>query len=423
MRLARRCLASLSVVSIAISAAFGLQTSDELDTALKSTRDPHIMTNQMAYEARHEAEFSYRFKQRARGNRQYSPLVDVEGASGYKALATALSGQRTIGSAALKVALSYVNERNTRAFIIWHKGAKQVEQYFGSGTNETLFASGSLAKPLAVLAIGRAMKLGFIDSLDQPAADFFPEWRGTNKAAITIRHLLDMRSGLLAQAILPQPEQHISNRAFLHPAHDEILLNDYPLIYPPGTRYDYVNANLDFVAILIERATGTPYQTFISNQLLKPIGARGGQFWLNRPGGIAHSACCSFFPADTYLRLALLVKDQGRWKAQKLVAETFIREMQTPTLQNQNAGMAVFTGHPYKKWRGPLNPKIKQGQVFHSEPYLSSDLVLFDGKNNQVAYIIPSKDLVIVRLGGRPPKDKIWDNSYLPNTVMRGIIQ
>lgn len=54
----------------------------------------------------------------------------------------------------------------------------------------------SLAKPMSVIAVGRAMAEGHIDSLDEPAANYFQEWRGTPRAAITVRHLLGMRSGL-----------------------------------------------------------------------------------------------------------------------------------------------------------------------------------------------------------------------------------
>ena len=60
-------------------------------------------------------------------------------------------------------------------------------------------------------------------------------------------------------------------------------------------------------------------------------------------------------------------------------------------------------------------------RTYHSEPYLAKDLYLFDGNANQVIYIIPSKKLVIMRLGNNPSKEKKWDNAYIPNRIVRGL--
>ena len=129
--------------------------------------------------------------------------------------------------------------------------------------------SKSLAKPVTALLIGRAIKLGYIKSLDQPVADFITEWKGdASREKMTIRHLLDMRSGLLMQG-QPSGLQDILNRAYLHPHHDEIIIREYPLISEPGTRYDYSNATAELIAPVIERATGMRYSTFLSDALLK----------------------------------------------------------------------------------------------------------------------------------------------------------
>jgi hypothetical protein len=61
------------------------------------------------------------------------------------------------------------------------------------------------------------------------------------------------------------------------------------------------------------------------------------------------------------------------------------------------------------------------GAVLHSEPYLAKDLFLFDGNTNQVLYMIPSQNLAILRMGDAPPKSPEWDNSFLPNLILRAI--
>ena len=72
--------------------------------------------------------------------------------------------------------------------------------------------------------------------------------------------------------------------------------------------------------------------------------------------------------------------------------------------------------------RGAGNPsRSNMPTTYHSEPYASPDLFLFDGNANQVIYFIPSEDLIIIRLGDAPPEDASWDNAYLPNLILRDL--
>jgi len=326
----------------------------------------------------------------------------------------------TIPSGALEEARAYSAANNSSALMIWRGGKVELEAYFGDHDADTPIVSRSLAKPLTVNAVGRAIALGDIESLDQSVADYIVEWRDTDKAGILVRHLLDMRSGLLPQAAAMEPE-NILNRAYLHPRHDDIIVNEYPLTHVPGTRYEYSNATSDLVAVLIERATGMRYAEFISEQVLKPIGAAGGEVWITRPGGLAHAGCCIELPAETWLRLGVLLIRDGVWNGVRLLPEGYVGEIRTPTPQNVHAGLGVYIGQPYVERRGAGNPERFPGGTLHSEPYLADDLYLFDGNSNQVCYIVPSADLVILRTGGPPPKEPGWDNAYLPNLVLRGL--
>ena len=349
---------------------------------------------------------------------RYDTLAPVEGAANPSRIERASMG--TIDADALKDAVDYVEDKRTSALIVYRNGAIEAEHYFGETTRETPLKSKSLAKPLGVVAIGRAMKLGVIEGLDQPAADFITEWRGTPKEKILIRHILDMRTGLLRQGFSPDVN-NILNRAYLHPYHDDIIINYYPLTDLPGERYEYSNATSELVAPLIERAAGVQYEMFLQEQILKPLGAMGGNIWMNREGGTAHAGCCVQLPAETWLRLAVLVLNDGVWEQERLLPEGFVAEMKTATLQNPFAGMGLFLGKTYKEWRGVGNPENDLSPSYHSEPYLDEGLVLFDGNGNQVVYIVSSENLVILRLGERPPKETVWDNAYLPNRILKGV--
>jgi hypothetical protein len=103
--------------------------------------------------------------------------------------------------------------------------------------------------------------------------------------------------------------------------------------------------------------------------------------------------------------------------------------MLKPSANKEQFGMMIWLGHPYLERRlyhrpeSPINQVPKPG-VYNSEPFLADDIFMFDGAEGRMVYIVPSEDLVIVRTGFRPaPDTPEWDNTFLPNTIMRGIKQ
>jgi CubicO group peptidase (beta-lactamase class C family) len=359
------------------------------------------------------------------GLETYEPLEAVPGARDHQPLRAA--SVASIDPSALQRARDYAAANRSSAFLVWRDGVLEESSYFGETLATSTLTSRSLAKPMTAIAVGRAIALGRIRSLDQPVADFVPEWRDDERRRlILVRHLLDMRSGFLPQSMSPDPA-HILNRAYLHPRHDEIIIREYPVVDAPGSRYEYNNASSEMVAVLIERATGRRYAEFISSEILQPIGAPGGQVWVNRPGGVAHSGCCLMLPAEAWLRLGILLSTDGVWQGKRLLPVGYVNEMRRPTRENPYYGLGVYVAGDYTPRRGFAHPEREADsrKVLHSEPYLAPDLFLFDGNANQVVYIIPSERLVILRMGDNPPRGEgqEWDNTVLPNTVLRGILR
>lgn len=391
--------------------------------------DPALMTG-TRFSDEDEALYLQRFQRLAEGALTglglltYDPLEAVPGAADVVPFEPIEPGTGRIDETALAEIEAFAAARNTTALLVWRDGALELERYFDAFDRDTPIVSRSLAKPLTAIAVGRALALGHIDSLDQPVADFVTEWQGDElREQMLIRHLLDMRTGFLPQGLAFEPE-HILNRAYLHPRHDEVIIHDYPLVDPPGTRYEYSNATSEMVAVVIERATGMRYAEFLSQELLQPLGAAGGDVWVNRPGGMAHAGCCIMLPAQTWLRLALLLLKDGTWEGTQLLPEGYVEEMRQGTPQYARYGLGVYLPGEFVERRGFANPE-RQAQfgvrgVLHSEPYLAGDLFLFDGNSNQVVYIVPSERLVILRTGGAPPEDLEWDNSALPNIAIAG---
>lgn len=386
-----------------------------------------------SYSAADEAVYLERFARLMDASRlglgleTYEPLEPVPGARNPVALANAAAGNTRIAAAALQAAEEYAARNNSSAFMVWHAGKIEKASFFKGMKPEDTFPSRSLAKPMTAVAIGRALALGKIRSLDQPVADFISEWRGDpRRSKILVRHLLDMRSGFLPQGPAMTAED-ILNRAYLHPRHEQIIIHDYPVVDEPGTRYEYNNATSELVAVLIERATGVRYGEWLSREVLQRIGSPGGTIWVNRPGGTAHSGCCLMLPAEAWLRLGVLLLQDGVWEGKRLLPAGYVQSMRTPTAENPYYGLGVYVAGRYTARRGFANPArdTEARRVLHSEPYLADDVFLFDGNSNQVVFIIPSRRLVVLRVGDNPPRGAggEWDNSALPNLLIRGLPQ
>lgn len=354
---------------------------------------------------------------KAPGQVSFGPLEDVVGA---KPKAMPQLARPTIAAAALAEADAYAAANRSSTLILWRKGKIEFARYYGDRNADSLLVSKSMAKPITAIAVGRAIKLGHIKSLDQPVADFITEWRGTPKAAIKLRYLLDMRSGLLEQGFSPDPD-HPLNRAYLDTDHGRQIVEKYPLVTTPGSAYGYANAPSELVSLVIERATGRRYGEFVGREVLQPIGAKGGKVWINRPGGLAHSGCCIHLPAESWLRLGILLLNDGKVNGRSLLPAGYVREMRTGTPQNPHFGLGIWIGSPWQERRGFGAPGRPGPQVLHSAPYLDPDLFLFDGNSNQTLYLSPKYNLAILRMGDTPPAQPEWDNARLPNLIMRAI--
>ncbi len=372
-----------------------------------------------------EAVFQRRFAELMAAPRgelaSYDPVEPVRGSTVVRPLPRATPAQRTIAPEAMNAARAYAAAAGSSAFIVWRNGRVEAEDYFGRRPDDTI-VSKSLAKPLTAIVVGRAIALGKIASLDQSVADFIPEWRSTPKAAIRVRHLLDMRAGLLAQGFSRDPANPWA-RAYLSADHERYIVDRYPMTDAPGSVYEYSNATSELVAPVIERATGMRYADFVAREVLAPIGAAGGTVWINRPGGMAHSGCCIMVPPETWVRLAILLMRDGKWGGKRLLPDGYVAAMRAGTAQNPYYGLGLWVGGRYVERRGFTNAARPGPKVLHGAPYLADDISMFDGNGNQVVWMIPSANMIVLRTGDPPPATPEWDNVRLPNLLLGGIVK
>lgn len=357
----------------------------------------------------------------------YQPTEDIPGDhDGFFEVVP--EAQRTISADAIATASAYAQLNNSESLLIWHRGALQhAEYWYGLGPRDVV-NSRSMHKMAGGLLIAWAIAEGYIESVDDPVTKYIAAWRGTEKDKIKIRDVLHMSSGLRWFSIRDPAIFGLSTRRYLSPTWDKVLLEEMPMSFEPGTEWDYSDITADVMPHIVEGATGKRYAQYFSEALVKPLGAEGGFVWVNREGGMPHGGCCLMLPPETWLRFGLLLLNGGAWDGVRLLPDGWIDAMLAPFEEKPQFGFMIWLGQPYLERRlihrpeSPINQVAKPG-VYHSEPFLADDLFMIDGAEGRMVYIVPSEDLVIVRTGFRPsPGEPEWDNAFLPNAVIRGIL-
>ena len=362
----------------------------------------------------------------ARGESQradwYEPVDTVPGVPDAR---LPVATTRSVADKALAEADVYARQTKSQGFLVWQGGAVQAANYYGGFKRDELIASKSMAKMVVGIVIGRAIALGHIKSLEQPVSDLITEWRGTRKEGSTIRQFLQNSSGISRFSYNDFKPWSQTMREYLSDRHEDILIDETRADYQPGTEYDYSMITSDVLAIVIERATGQRYADFLGQALLQPIGATGGTVYVNRPGGLAHSGCCLMLTAESFVRIGALMARDGVWDGKRLLPEGWVKATVTPSPANPKWGLHMWIGSPCVKRLRWFPERSQPVGVLHSECYLADDLFLFDGSGNQAMWIVPSKDLVVLRFGPpptrRPGEPGEFDNSRLPNIIIRGL--
>lgn len=354
----------------------------------------------------------------------YDPVDKVPGALD-QPLPMAAPVELSVDPAAIAKASDYAKSKDSYGFVVWQGGKLQHASYWQGFDRTRLIASKSMAKMIVGLVIGRAIEEGHIKSVDQPVSDFITEWKGTPKANSTIRDFLQNSSGISRFDYSNNWPWSQTMREYVGEHHDDLLINETEYQYKPGTEYDYSMITSDMLAIVVERATKRRYAEYVGESLLQPIGAQGGTVYINRPGGLAHSGCCMMLPAESFIRLGVLMAQDGVWEGKQILPIGWVKETVTPSPANPKWGYHMWIGKPYQRRVRFFPERSQKIGTLHSEPYAAGDLFLWDGSGNQAMWIVPSKQLVVLRFGPTPKpragNPGEWDNSLLPNTIIRGL--
>lgn len=254
----------------------------------------------------------------------------------------------------------------------------------------------SVAKSLVAVLIGMAIDDGFIRNLDQPAADFIPQWAGDDRRGITLRHLMSMTSGLDDAGL-----------AVRRVRGDQFALNAAaPLRVPPGTRWAYNTAACHLLFHILVRAAGETVEAYAERRLLGPLGM-GHTRWITGMGQGATGPVANYYSAAStardLARFGALVMGGGLSNGRTLVKAGFIREMTAPSQPlNPSYGLLWWTNaEPGLDATG-----LVRGHRFPRSP---RETVAALGAGGQALMLVPSQDLAVVRQGDPPRRPALLD--------------
>ncbi len=304
----------------------------------------------------------------------------------------------------------YADATESAALLIYHQGALRYEKYWPGFDRSTRTNPNSMHKPVLGLLVGVAIADGFIDSVDAPASKWITEWQGDERRAITVRHLLQMSTGLEVPIFGTWKSAKILFGSDLAAG-----VLGLPSVKPSGSEYQYSNANSQLLLILLERATGQRYSSYLSSRFWQRLGADDASLWMDREGGLPRGFCCLFATARDWLRVGRLFLDGGRVGEDQVIPAAWIADTVLPAAKNSNFGYQLWLGSPPGTERRYNDYTVK---AYHSEPFAAKDIIYIDGFGGQRVYIVPSLDLVIVRTGKSTTS---WDDAIIPNAVIRAV--
>lgn len=286
----------------------------------------------------------------------------------------------------------YCVEHGCRAVVVLRHGRIVWERYWGGWSEASTDNSWSMAKSVTSALVGIAIGEGKIKGVDESASDFIPEWRNDVRQKITIGDLLSMESGLTWNMTYAPVSGDTVN---MLEQNDQAAyaINRYQY-REPGSDWYYSDGDAEVFSRIIKAATGMEVPQYAQEKLFGPIGFKASD-WLKDNAGQSMTFCCIFSTARDFARFGYLFLRDGQWDGKQVVpADWVARSTQASQVENTNYGYFWWL------WQ------------FANLPKGTYEAMGFATKR---IYVIPSLDVVAVRLGDDDPA---WsDDSFLKPIV------
>jgi CubicO group peptidase (beta-lactamase class C family) len=287
--------------------------------------------------------------------------------------------------------------RNTRALVVVHRGRIVAERYAHRFDAAMPLIGWSMTKGALNALVGLRVKDGKIALTDRA---LLPEWRGEGdkRGDISLDQLLRMSSGLEFDESYDNPLADVTVMLFARGDMAKFAA-ERPLVHQPSTDWAYSSGTSAIIAGTLRAtfANDQDYLRYPRERLFGPLGMRSAVIAPDASGTLIGSSLL-YASARDFARLGLLYLQDGVWQGERLLPEGWVKYTLTPA---NDAPDETYGAHMWLK--------LPQSDA-NGEPPMPDDAYYFLGHDEQVIAIVPSRDLVIVRLG-LTARGGAWDHA------------
>ena len=279
-----------------------------------------------------------------------------------------LSAEKVNESVLNQLSNMIMSDPATQALIVSHNGNIILEQY-GNGYSKTDFVtSQSIAKAFYAVLFGVAIEKGLLDDLDQPISDYLPEWKNDKRGEITIRNLLEMKSGLYRS-------ESWNEEMFLSRNNLDFALS-VELVKEPGEIFEYNNVNTALLGPVIEKIYNASPHEVLKKEILNPLEITEYGLWKDHALNDITFHGIDLAPLD-FIKFGQLYAQKGSWEGKQLVNKAFMEQSMQPISEGPGELYGMHTSIR----------KMSENKR----------LLVKEGFNGQYLFVIPEENLVAVK--------------------------
>lgn len=271
----------------------------------------------------------------------------------------------------------FMARNHVGGLLVLKNGEIRLEQYGLGNTEDTVWISYSMAKSVTSLLFGAAIADGFIRDLDAQVTDYLPAMKGSAYDGVSLRHLLQMASGVQWNEDYADPDSDVGN----YPGGNVVEFLDFmaakPRVAPPGERFNYSTGETDLAGVVLRAAISNNLATYLTHKIWMPLMEAPAYWATHGAGGGERGGCCLYATLRDYGRLGQFVmKDGVLPDGTRVLPEGWMAASTTPS--------PASSGYGYFWW-------LEGEGIFRAS-----------GIYGQGIYFNPASDLVIVVLSAWP---------------------
>ena len=261
-----------------------------------------------------------------------------------------------------------------------------IERYQYAQHDRHRLTSWSMAKTVTAMLIGIAIAEGRIRSVDDLAAAYVPALVGTEYGRTSLRHMLQMSSGVrfIEEYSGNDDIARLSADTFrqVGPGGVQALKPFNIRIAPAGSKFYYASAETQVLGLVLRSAVGRPLAEYLQEKIWEPIGAEADATWLIDRSGQEAAYCCINAVLRDYGRLGLLLANGGNWRGRQIIPAAWIDDA---TRVHPDQPQPSTGGYGYQVW-------ILSGE---------RRMFVLRGIRGQAIYVDPASRLVMVHTAVR----------------------